>query len=257
MTRFDPARLAKICSDLHHPVIDADGHMVEFMPAVREEIVALGGESTARVIDTFLDAPRLARGLDVEARRALGMFRLSWWALPAENTLDRAASMLPGLVYERLPAIGIDFAVVYPTLGLMIGSIDDTDARRAVARAFNRFYAASFDEFTRRLTPAAVIPMHTPEEAIAELDYAVGELGLRAVERIVVEPRQIAHATQPNGGRVAPGRSQLHFQLGKQQQRRTETLVAAHGVTRVPQGLGQILPARGRDRPGIVFDGGG
>lgn len=181
MTRFDPARLAKICSDLHHPVIDADGHMVEFMPAVREEIVALGGESTARVIDTFLDAPRLARGLDVEARRALGMFRLSWWALPAENTIDRAASMLPGLLYERLPEIGIDFAVVYPTLGLMIGSIDDTDARRAVARAFNRFYAASFDEFTRRLTPAAVIPMHTPEEAIAELDYAVGELGLRAV----------------------------------------------------------------------------
>ncbi|MFP6660929.1 MAG: amidohydrolase, partial [Myxococcota bacterium] len=32
-----------------------------------------------------------------------------------------------------------------------------------------------------RLTPVAVIPMHTPEEALAELDHAVGELGLKTV----------------------------------------------------------------------------
>ena len=31
-----------------------------------------------------------------------------------------------------------------------------------------------------RLLPVATIPMHTPEEAIAELDFAVRELGLRA-----------------------------------------------------------------------------
>ena len=144
-------------------------------------IVSLGGESVAKEIDSFLQAPKIARTLDLSARRALGMFRLSWWALPAQNTLDRAASMLPGLLYERLPEAGIDFAVVYPTLGLMVSSIDDADSRRVVARAFNRFYAESFDPFARRVTPAAVIPMHTPEEAIAELDYAVGELGLRAV----------------------------------------------------------------------------
>jgi predicted TIM-barrel fold metal-dependent hydrolase len=162
-------------------VIDADGHIVEFMPAVRDEIVSLAGESAAREVDTFLQAPKIARELDVETRRALGLFRLSWWALPAENTLDRAASMLPGLLYERLPEIGIDFAVVYPTVGLMVGSIDAADTRRAVCRAFNRFYAECFAPFSRRITPAAVVPMHSPEEAVAELDYAVGELGLRAV----------------------------------------------------------------------------
>jgi len=180
MTRFDPGHLAKIRSSLSHPVIDADGHSIEFMPAVRDEIVSLGGESVAQEIDRFFEAPLLARALDAEARRGLGLFRLSWWALPAENTLDRAASMLPGLLYERLPEIGLDFAVVYPTLGLMVGSIDDADTRRAVARAFNRFYAEAFAPFSRRLTPAAVIPMHTPEEAVAELDHAVQELGLRA-----------------------------------------------------------------------------
>ena len=31
------------------------------------------------------------------------------------------------------------------------------------------------------MTPAAVIPMHTPDEAIAELEHAVGDLGLKAV----------------------------------------------------------------------------
>ena len=31
------------------------------------------------------------------------------------------------------------------------------------------------------MTPAAVIPMHTPDEALAELDYAVGELGMKVI----------------------------------------------------------------------------
>ena len=36
-----------------------------------------------------------------------------------------------------------------------------------------------FAPFSDRLTPAAVIPMHTPEEAIEELDFAIGTLGLK------------------------------------------------------------------------------
>ena len=36
------------------------------------------------------------------------------------------------------------------------------------------------DGYGDRMTPAAVIPTHTPEEAIAELDYAVNQLGLKA-----------------------------------------------------------------------------
>ena len=31
------------------------------------------------------------------------------------------------------------------------------------------------------MTPAAVIPMHTPDEAIEELEYAVTQLGLKVV----------------------------------------------------------------------------
>ena len=31
------------------------------------------------------------------------------------------------------------------------------------------------------MTPAATIPMHTPDEAIEELEYAVKELGLKVI----------------------------------------------------------------------------
>ena len=38
-----------------------------------------------------------------------------------------------------------------------------------------------FRGYADRMTPAACIPMHTPQEAVDEMDYCVGELGLKAV----------------------------------------------------------------------------
>src|SRR6202011_1876665 len=58
-------------------------------------------------------------------------------------------------------------------------SIEDSELRCACARAMNIMKAELFGEFSDRLTPAAVIPMHTPDEAIAELEYAVKQLGLK------------------------------------------------------------------------------
>jgi predicted TIM-barrel fold metal-dependent hydrolase len=49
--------------------------------------------------------------------------------------------------------------------------------RRAAARAYNIVTAEYFRPFADRMTPAAIIPMHTPEEAIGELEFAVKELG--------------------------------------------------------------------------------
>jgi len=43
--------------------------------------------------------------------------------------------------------------------------------RRALCRALNQHNAEYFGEFSDRMTPAAVIPMHTPEEAIEELEH--------------------------------------------------------------------------------------
>jgi len=68
---------------------------------------------------------------------------------------------------------------VYPTLGLVTVEFEEAEVRCASARALNRMKTDMFREFSDRLTPAALIPMHTPDEAIAELEYAVNELGLK------------------------------------------------------------------------------
>src|SRR5581483_11169205 len=98
-----------------------------------------------------------------------------------KNTRDRATAMMPRLLYERLEELGIDFTVLYPTAGLGIPRISDAELRRITCRAFNIFTADFFRPFADRMTPAAVIPMHTPEEAIDELEYVTKQLGLKVV----------------------------------------------------------------------------
>jgi len=166
---------------LSHPVIDVDGHVVEFMPAVCDHIREVGGQRLANAFDQIMRVSQTTRDLSADQKRALGLFRLSWWAFPARNTRDRATATLPRLQYERLDELGFDFAVLFPTYGLTPMSLDDEELRRASARGMNRYLAESYGEYRDRLSPAAVIPMHTPEEAVAELEHAVGELGLRNV----------------------------------------------------------------------------
>jgi hypothetical protein len=85
------------------------------------------------------------------------------------------------LLHERLDEFGLDFTVLYPTLGLFFPHQDDDELRRACCRALNVFHAGLFRPYADRMTPAAVIPMHTPGEAIEELEHAVRTLGFKAV----------------------------------------------------------------------------
>jgi hypothetical protein len=74
-------------------------------------------------------------------------------------------------------------------MGLTILALPDDELRRAAARALNVYYAEAYAETRDRLEPVAVIPMFTPEEALEELDFAVGRLGLRAIVTSGVIPR--------------------------------------------------------------------
>ncbi|MFP8880485.1 MAG: amidohydrolase family protein [Myxococcota bacterium] len=172
---------AQLRERLDHPVIDSDGHSLEFVPSVIDRMHAIGGRTAVASFEQTLAGIEQFRSIDEEQRRALGMMRPPWWALPALNTYDRATAMLPRLLRERLDEFGLDFAVVYPTLGLFALSQDHEEIRRASCRAFNEFYAEAYGEFSERLTPAALIPMNHPDEAIDELEYAVGTLGLKTV----------------------------------------------------------------------------
>ena len=59
-------------------------------------------------------------------------------------------------------------------------ALDDDELRCGLARACNRYYAECYAPYRDRLRPVGIIPTYTPEEALAELDFAHGTLGLRA-----------------------------------------------------------------------------
>ncbi len=104
---------AEVRSRAGHPIIDSDGHTVEFGPALFDVIKETAGE---RVLQRYL-----SNGLG----GAFGWYRLSpeerldrratrppWWPLPSKNTRDRATATLPRLLYERLDEFGLDFTVL-------------------------------------------------------------------------------------------------------------------------------------------------
>lgn len=168
----------QIKAELDHPVVDADGHIIEYIPLMRDLVADEAGGAMADRFDALVGSSALRRSLDLETRRANAVSRTGWWGVPARNTLDRATAILPRLLYERLDEIGIDVAVLYPTVGLTVMAVDDDDLRRAVARACNRYYAEAYGPYADRLMPVGVIPTYDPDEAVAELEHATS-LGLR------------------------------------------------------------------------------
>src|SRR6476646_3774549 len=167
----------QIRSQLKHPVVDGDGHWLEYAPVFSEKMRKAAGDKSA---EGFLAAQRSttdALKMPPEERRRRRVAMPNFWNRQAENTLDRATAMMPKMLYDHLDEIGLDFAVVYPTAGLRFPRIQDDATRRAVIRAYNIVSADYFSGLGDRLTPAAIIPMHTPDEAIAELEFVTKQLG--------------------------------------------------------------------------------
>jgi len=183
---------------LSHPVIDSDGHWVEFGPDLMDYLKEVGG---SRAADGFKNRPYEGWHLTVplKERRERRLDQPIWWGVPTKNTLDRATAMLPKLQYQRMGELGMDFAVLYPTAALRVPFIADEETRKATCRAFNRYSAEHFREFGDRLTPVATIPMYTPDEAIVELEYAVRELQLKVVMMPSLLRRPIRAASGPGG----------------------------------------------------------
>src|SRR3989441_9354398 len=172
-----PTDARMLRSRLNHPIIDADGHWLEYAPLMREEFRRIGGDAAAEALAIASDRipSSLRMSLAERRRRRVGME--AFWGSPSENVLDRATAMMPRLMYERLGDLGIDFCVVYPTSGLSYHRMADTRLRRAICRAYNVFTADQFRGLEDRVIPAAIIPMYTPEEAIEELEFASKQLG--------------------------------------------------------------------------------
>src|SRR5438270_7503779 len=195
----------QVRSQLKHPVVDGDGHWLEYAPVFSEKMRKAAGDKSAEGFLAALRSTTDALKMAPEERRRRRVAMPNFWNRQAENTVDRATAMMPKMLYDRLDEIGLDFAVVYPTAGLRLPRIKDDETRRAVIRGYNIVSAEYFSGLEDRLTPAAIIPMHHPEEAIAELEFVTKQLGSK-VEMFasgMSRPVPAAAANDPESQRFA------------------------------------------------------
>jgi predicted TIM-barrel fold metal-dependent hydrolase len=205
MTTTRNLTAADVRSEVGHPIVDADGHFMEFMPLVDDEVLSYleeaGGPSLpdrfranalthmdTAVFETDRSVPAV-----VDAWRAMP----SWWGNPVSDPRERATAHLPQLMYDRLEELGIDFMLIYPswTLGFLTSA--DDELRAPTCRATNRYFAKLFAPYRDRLEPGALIPMQNPDEAVAEIDFAVQQLGFKSVVLA-------GHAFRPVGPKGGP-----------------------------------------------------
>jgi predicted TIM-barrel fold metal-dependent hydrolase len=192
---------AIVHEQLKHPVIDSDGHWIEFEPTLFDYLDGVAGPS---MVDRLRHEDYLAglgkwSHMTPEERRDKRFIQPAWWGLPARNSLDRATAMLPRLLYERMGEFGLDFTIAYPTLALFFAAIKDHELQLAAYRAYNVMAGDLFRGLSDRLSPAACIPMHSPSEALAELEFATG-LGLKAMmmTSLMRRPIVVAHKNADN-----------------------------------------------------------
>jgi predicted TIM-barrel fold metal-dependent hydrolase len=184
--RDKASRSAAVKAQLDFPVIDNDVHTVEFGPLLEDYIAQYGG---SKVVDEF--RAHLARGLNYannawynstpQERRDKRFHRPAFWILPTRNSYDLATVSLPKLLDERLAEQGTDYAVLYPNIALFPHNSGREDLRRSLARAINHYHADIYRNYRHRLSPVATIPLHTPEEGIEEVEFAVKELGFNTI----------------------------------------------------------------------------
>ncbi|MDH3604395.1 MAG: amidohydrolase [Candidatus Tectomicrobia bacterium] len=180
MAYLSHSKSATVRSKLDHPVIDGDGHWLEPIPILLDYLKDAAGPDIAERYVQSKATEALWYKTSRQERLNARQKRPTWWGEPA-NTLDRATAMIPRLLCERLDDFGVDFALIYTTIGLPYIANPDDELRRAMCRALNTMSAEMFRPYAQRMTPVAVVPMHTPEEAIEELEFAVTELGMKAI----------------------------------------------------------------------------
>src|SRR3979411_740984 len=128
---------SEIRAKVNRPVVDGDGHWVEYDPVFSEQMRKVGGDKAA---DGFLAAMAVTRDsllLSVEERRRRRVSMPGFWTRQTGNTYDRATAMMPHLLYERLDEIGSDFAIIYPTPGLRLPRLKEDATSDAPCPAHN------------------------------------------------------------------------------------------------------------------------
>ena len=176
--------ISRIRDVIDHPIVDADAHLVEPFPLILEELREILGPSAeadfgrSRYHTLYSSTAAWPPMSDDQRRRDWAVAPV-WWGTPV-NATDRAAAYVPQAFHRRLEQLGIDHALVYPSwLGMT--RIPEAELRMACCRAVNRYLARATSDYRDRMTPVAMLPTATPQEAIDELEYVVNVLGMKAI----------------------------------------------------------------------------
>ncbi|HMD45782.1 MAG TPA: amidohydrolase family protein [Acidimicrobiales bacterium] len=154
-------------------VIDADGHVVEDMawivdqvpPVLREFAPHLLGETAGHV------------SYKLEGRIWRSQFTFPGGANNHNSAGGRVhnAGTDPVARLEVLDSEGIDAAVLYPSSGLLFHLYDTPETPNALCRAYNDWLARYCSADAARLIGVALLPQQSPELAAIELERAVTE----------------------------------------------------------------------------------
>src|SRR5690242_11267414 len=80
---------AQIRASLKHPVIDGDGHWVEYDPVFAEQMRKAGGDKAANGFLAAMDVTRAGLDMSVEERKRRRIAMPGFWTRQTGNTLDR------------------------------------------------------------------------------------------------------------------------------------------------------------------------
>src|SRR5512146_2937948 len=96
----------QIHDSLKHPVVDGDGHWLEYAPVFSDRMRKAGGDLAA---DGFLAALRTttdALKMTPAERARRRVAQPNFW--------NRPTAIMPKMLYDRLDEIGVDFAIAAP-----------------------------------------------------------------------------------------------------------------------------------------------
>src|SRR3954452_3691669 len=91
----------QIRAKLSHPVIDGDGHWIEYTPVFAERMRKVVGDKGAGGFIGSQQRIRAAVKRSIAERKARAMAMEGYWGRQSTNTLDRATAMLPKMLYDR------------------------------------------------------------------------------------------------------------------------------------------------------------
>src|SRR5262245_66697428 len=86
-------------SRLNHPVVDADGHWIEYLPVMRGEFRRIGGEAAVEALAVATDRVPYSLRLSLAERRRPRVGMAGFWSSPSEHVGVRSTAVLARLMY--------------------------------------------------------------------------------------------------------------------------------------------------------------